>query len=100
MSARPFVPSAMRLDEADLKPAGSVAAAAGAADEEAEADGAEAEALETALGERSTLSFTLLKTRVRADEPPQVCLLSPEQGMGTDVEVFDSEAPFDRAEPQ
>ena len=57
MRARPFVPSAMRLDEADLKPAGRVAAEAGA-DDEAEADAEDAPV--PALGERSALSLLLL----------------------------------------
>ena len=62
MRARPFVPSAMRLDEADLNPAGREAAGAGAADDdEAEAEAeALAEAPAPALGERSALSLAVL----------------------------------------
>ena len=54
MSARPLVPSAMRLDEAEAKPAGSVPTELAAADDEAEA-AAEPVAEAPALGVRSAL---------------------------------------------
>jgi hypothetical protein len=65
MRARPFVPSAMRLDEADLKPAGRAPEETPleAAEEEAAAAADETVAEDApvpALGERSALSWLLL----------------------------------------